>query len=77
MNPESLNQFYRRGARAMEHKARPPARFSWLLNALENSQNRKQTNKKKPFTQISLQNRSWFFFYNSVRHDSVHLAALY
>jgi hypothetical protein len=41
----------------MEHKARPPARFSWLLNAPENSRNRKQTNKKKPLTQISLQNR--------------------
>jgi hypothetical protein len=40
----------------MEHKARPPARFNSLLNAPENSQNRKQKPKRKTFTQISLQN---------------------
>jgi hypothetical protein len=56
MNPESLNKFDRRGARAMEHKARPPARFSLLLNAPENPQNRKQKTKRKPFTQNPLQN---------------------
>jgi hypothetical protein len=56
MNPESLNRSTA-GGRVLEHKARPPARFSWLLNAPENSQNRKQKQKIKPFTQISLQNR--------------------
>jgi len=31
----------------MEHEARPHARFSLLLNAPENSQNRKQKPKRK------------------------------
>ena len=52
--PGEPHQFDRRGARAMEHEARPPARFSSLrgTQAITTPENK----NKKPFTQISLQN---------------------
>ena len=40
----------------MEHKARPPARFSSLLGLQKITRTENKNQKEKPFTQNSLQN---------------------
>jgi len=56
MDPESVNQFDRTGARAVELAAGPPAHFSSLLNASEITGTENRNQKENPFTQIPLQN---------------------
>jgi hypothetical protein len=56
MDPESVNQSDRRGARAMELAARPPAGFTSLPGLQKSKEQKNRNQKEKPFTQISLQN---------------------